>query len=99
MASMPWPGGATRRGGLESPQRERSSVGRALASQAKGRGFEARRSLLGRLPSGHNRAVAEQIPLPLNYAPDFDPVARKQVLPFKPTLEVIPLGRCFVEHQ
>jgi hypothetical protein len=43
--------------------------------------------------------VAEQIPLPLNYEPDFDPVARKQVLPFKPTLDVIPLGRCFVEHQ
>jgi capsular polysaccharide biosynthesis protein len=43
--------------------------------------------------------VPEQIPLPLNYAPDFDPVARKQVAPFKPTLDVTSLGRCFVEHQ
>jgi capsular polysaccharide biosynthesis protein len=43
--------------------------------------------------------VAEQISLPLNYAPDFDPVARKDVAPFKPTLSVISLGRSFVEHQ
>jgi capsular polysaccharide biosynthesis protein len=43
--------------------------------------------------------VAEQIPLPLNYAPEFDPVARKQVAPFKPSLSVMSLGHCYVEHQ
>src|SRR5215217_3074208 len=42
---------------LESPARGRSSVGRASASQAEGRGFEARRPLHRRRNIGQGRVV------------------------------------------
>lgn len=43
--------------------------------------------------------MGQRVPLPLNYAPDFDLVAGKEVVPCALRLNVRYCGRCYVEHQ